>query len=126
MRGKPLQNFPAFCQAAIHLRSLGHVIENPAEHDLAAGVNPSATADEWPITVAEMLKQDFALIADCDGIVLLPGWEDSVGTSFELVVARAMEKKVYTYVPRIFGALVQQRIEYANIAHHLRPVSCED
>lgn len=88
MRGYPQQNFPAFFAAALRLRKAGWEIENPAEYDSAAGVDPSADPSEWPITIEQMLMVDFdIIIRRAKAIILLPGWQDSVGAKMELAIA---------------------------------------
>lgn len=88
MRGIQLHNFPAFFDAAIRLRRAGWAVLNPAEFDMAAGVNPDSSEGDWPISVQEMLRTDFQLIIDrANAIVLLPGWSQSVGAKMELAIA---------------------------------------
>lgn len=88
MRGYSLNNFQAFFAEAIRLRRHGWIIHNPAEYDMGAGVDPSKPESEWPITVREMLRTDFQLILDlCNAIIMLPGWDDSVGAKMELAIA---------------------------------------
>lgn len=88
MRGIHLHNFPDFFDAAIRLRRAGWNVLNPAEFDMAAGVDPSGEESDWPITVQEMLRTDFKLIIEqANAIVLLPGWSQSVGAKMELAIA---------------------------------------
>lgn len=73
-------NHPAFNQAASDLRAEGHTVINPAEMDVAAG----DTGDlEWH----EYLRRDLKVLADCDRIVMLPGWMGSKGARLEHFVA---------------------------------------
>jgi hypothetical protein len=89
MRGYNMHNFPAFLEAALLLRRHGWGVENPAEYDIAAGVDPSKDEADWPITVPEMLRTDFRLILEqCNAIVLLPGWINSKGATMELAIAQ--------------------------------------
>lgn len=50
-----------------------------------------------PDAIAEMFRNDFEAIIWSEGIVLLPGWEDSNGARSELGVALALAKPVYLY-----------------------------
>lgn len=77
MRGYPEHNYPAFFEAAEQVRAAGHVAYNPAEHD-AGTLRPNLTSDlTW-----------IGLVAD--GVVLLPGWEASLGATAEAALARAI------------------------------------
>lgn len=91
MRGYELHNFPAFAEAALILRRHGWQIESPAEYDLAAGVDPAGTEQDWPITVREMLRTDFRLILErCNAIILMEGWHNSKGAQMEALIANAI------------------------------------
>lgn len=94
MRGLPLFNFPAFFRGARLLREIGHVVMNPAEHDMETGFNP-AGGDPTPEELAAMLRWDFTSIMGCDAMVVLPGWESSSGTRQELVVAVATGLRIF-------------------------------
>lgn len=81
MKGYPQSNYPLFHAVAEALRSAGHSVHNPAEfpHDAASGPFP--------------LRKAFAayckfICEEADTIVLLPGWEKSLGVSAELALAR--------------------------------------
>lgn len=103
MRGLPDFNFPAFDAAADFLRSLGHEVISPAEHDRE--VYPDIEA--WPGYAAgdtslcpafdfiAAITWDMKAVLDSDGIVLLPGWEASSGVAHELYVAKAAGKFVF-------------------------------
>lgn len=72
MTGLPELNFPAFHAMAAKLRAAGHEVVNPAE------VNPDPTA-KWTDCMFADLKE----LSTCDGIVMLPGWENSPGAQIE-------------------------------------------
>ncbi len=96
MRGIKDFNFPAFDEAAMQLRSCGHVVFSPAERDRdkLGDVFRSATGDEKEIkqfSLREALGADTAWIAEfADAVVLLPGWERSLGAQAEAALARAL------------------------------------
>ncbi|GJH14992.1 DUF4406 domain-containing protein [Caballeronia novacaledonica] len=83
MTGSPELNFPAFHAVAARLRALGFEIVNPAEVD----VGPNLT---W----LACMRADIKLLVDCDGIALLPGWEQSPGATVEHTIARGLGLRV--------------------------------
>ncbi|MEM7311341.1 MAG: DUF4406 domain-containing protein [Planctomycetota bacterium] len=105
MRGRRLYNFPAFFKAAINLRLAGNEVINPAEKDMAAGLDPSRPLDDQGFDLGVWLRRDFQDVLDCDAIVLLPGWEQSKGACAERVVAQMAGKKIYYYEPDTPGFL---------------------
>lgn len=88
-------NFPAFDAAAAELRSHGIEVVSPADLDRKAGFDPRSLPDDWDWGT---LPEDFALrhaaerdlnaLLKCDSIHLLPGWQESVGATAELAVAK--------------------------------------
>lgn len=99
MRGLPQFNFPAFDAAAAKLRTMGHEVFNPADHDRAQhgeAVNDSATGDLADIAhtgfdLRTALAADLAWIAEhADAIALLPGWQLSKGAQAEAALGRAL------------------------------------
>ncbi|SAL20415.1 hypothetical protein AWB70_01039 [Caballeronia cordobensis] len=83
MSGYPELNFPAFHAEAARLRAMGFEIANPAEID----VGPDPT---W----LECMRACIKLLSDCDGIALLPGWEQSEGANVEHTLARGLRLRV--------------------------------
>lgn len=77
MSGLPDLNYPAFNEAAARLRSVGHVVENPAE-------NPEQTS--W----ADYMRLSIRQVSEVDGIALLPGWENSRGAKLEVHIAKEL------------------------------------
>ena len=89
MRGIDQFNFPAFHEAAAELRTLGHEVISPAEHDLELGFDPVLNSlDGFDMEAA--MRWDVAQVLTADIVYLLPGWESSEGVSVELAVARAI------------------------------------
>lgn len=79
MTGIEDENFPAFNRASALLRSMGFDVENPADKGIIEGW-------EWE----DYLRYDLKMMADCQAIYLLPGWENSKGARLEVHVARAL------------------------------------
>lgn len=83
MTGVPLDNYPAFIEAARVLRSQSHTVANPAEICL-----------DDDTTWEEYLKADIKALCDCDTIAMLPGWEKSKGAHLELHIAHRVGMQV--------------------------------
>lgn len=100
MRGYPSFNFPAFHHAAAILRSGGHEVFSPAEHDLkrhGAKIQDNPTGDEKiaeatvGFSIREALGADCAWIcANAECVALLPGWQESKGAQMERALAVAL------------------------------------
>lgn len=106
MRGYPLYNFAAFFSAAIDLRTMGHIVSNPAELDMAKGLDPSLELDDpkqAPFEIKDVLRQDFIEVLYSDAIVLLPGWEESSGARDECHIAMRSGREVYLYKGMGYG-----------------------
>ena len=102
MSGKEQFNYPAFREAASVLRDWGYEVTNPVEIDDVAGVRGVISQSFGLIEKsgwAECLGRDVARIADSavDGVVVLPGWQQSKGASLEVHVAQALGKFVVEY-----------------------------
>ncbi len=83
MTGLPDFNYPYFNTVAAALRLKGFSIVNPAE------LNDSTVPFE------QCLRADIKALCDCDGIILLAGWENSKGANLELHLAHRLGIKVY-------------------------------
>lgn len=113
MTGIPQFNFPAFRDAAAHLRSLGLEIISPAEMDgpeIAAAAEASADGSldsEGKIvghTWGDLLSRDVKIVADeVGGIIFLPGWEKSRGARLEAFVGLLSDKTFDLYEGRSQG-----------------------
>ena len=79
MTGYDDLNFPAFHQAKARLIEAGYEVVSPADR---GGGEMS-----W----AEYMKLDLKDMLDCDGIALLPGWEDSTGAGIEVDLGEILE-----------------------------------
>jgi len=105
MTGIPHFNYPAFNAAAAFLRSLGHSVFNPAEHDLETYGKDISNADGCAKTAAAehgfdrraALKADLTWICDnADAIAMLPGWTNSSGARAENALAVALGLHIIT------------------------------
>lgn len=96
MTGYPQWNFPAFDAAAEYLRSRGIDAVNPADLDRAAGFTGDGAED--PDLQAAM-RRDIEALLTVDGVLLLPGWQKSVGANLELSIAAALGLDVFEYDP---------------------------
>ncbi len=103
MSGLPLWNYPAFEAATARLRAGGHDVVSPMEMDEDNGWVEVVRDDDGAIEKVTLTKDfdfrtaiaaDLAVIDRCDGIVLLDGWEDSVGARIERAHAVATGKVV--------------------------------
>jgi hypothetical protein len=102
MRGYDEFNFPAFRKAATDLRVQGHEVFSPHERDEHNGLNTEGMKG----TLDELSREGFslrhALAADLDwicrqgdAVVLLDGWEFSLGATAEVATADAIGIPVY-------------------------------
>jgi Domain of unknown function (DUF4406) len=87
MRGLPNENHEAFDATSAALRAQGHEIRSPTEIGRQA------------IKTGGGIREIFALnlmaVCDCEGLLLLPGWENSRGALAEKAVADALDIRVY-------------------------------
>jgi hypothetical protein len=98
----PQFNFPVFDAAAAAFRNEGYEVVSPAELDepeTREAALASATGDPAHVpgkTWGDLLARDVKIVADeVDGVVLLPGWEDSKGARLESWLARHTGKPVF-------------------------------
>ncbi|NPT38564.1 DUF4406 domain-containing protein [Paraburkholderia xenovorans] len=86
MTGYPELNFPLFHAETARLRALGFQIVNPAE------LNEGNDGD-W----LACMRVDIAAIMTekCEGIALLPGWENSRGAPIEHRLIRDLGLRVF-------------------------------
>lgn len=96
MRGLPDYNFPAFHEAAEHLRDIGFDVWSPAEQDIARdGFNPET--GEGLRSFRDYMRRDLPAVLDSDTVVVLPGWHQSQGARLEVRVAYACGIPVLRY-----------------------------
>jgi Domain of unknown function (DUF4406) len=89
MRGHPELNHPAFHLWAGRLREAGHVVFNPAEH---SPTDPAVAKRQ----IRALMLTDLNWVLDvADAVVLLPGWETSLGATAEQATAHAIGIPVF-------------------------------
>ena len=94
MRGRPLFNFPAFDRVAKLFRDLGFRVISPAEMDRE--IDGTDAAKKAAHGFETYMRRDLRVILEeCHGIVLLEGWEGSLGANVELTLARALGLVVF-------------------------------
>ena len=97
MSGHDQFNFPLFNRAAKWLEEewVENVdIYNPV--DLDKGIPPDFPDNQVPLAHWQAyLREDVKVIADCEVIVLLPGWHTSKGAKFEMKVAQTLGLDAY-------------------------------
>lgn len=81
MSGIEDNNFPEFHKWAAKLRADGHDVVSPAEIQ---------EAGTWELC----LRADHRELCTCEGIALMPGWENSKGANLELHVAHRLGMQV--------------------------------
>jgi hypothetical protein len=113
MSGIPQSNFPAFDEAAKHLRDLGHDIVSPAELDdeetRANSLADLPTKQTW----GDFLARDVKIVADqVQGIVFLPGWQKSRGARLEAFVGLQCDHIFALYFPEEDNGLWYVSREY--------------
>ena len=110
MTGRPDWNYPAFFAADEWLGNIGIEAINPAKTDgdtldsalFYANNNLYPPFKTWDYYLRKALVQ----IADADGVLLLPGWQDSKGARLEVHVAKELGMPLYIerdggLVPRV-------------------------
>lgn len=104
MTGIKYFNAPAFADAAFRLRLVGYEVFNPAENDIANGIelgkfNGTENLSEHGFSLRDILKQDLTWICDnADGIAVLHGHEKSKGVAAELALAHALGIRAAPYM----------------------------
>jgi hypothetical protein len=112
MRGYEQFNFPAFAAATADLRARGVRVISPAEMALAEGFNPQRdTPDRAFIQAA--CERDVTAVLKADAVVLLPGWEASVGATAEAWLATWRGIPVLEY-PDLNPVEIAPETEYPN------------
>lgn len=85
MTGIEDNNFAAFLAAGDLFRKDGWAIENPAEHPI----------NSESATYAEYMRADIRMLLRCSAIALLENWEESLGATLEVAIAKTLELDFY-------------------------------
>jgi hypothetical protein len=109
MTGQPEFNFPAFHETAARLRQAGAEAINPAE----------SFGGRTDLPRASYIRADMVLLAHCQAIVMLPGWENSRGAKLEYLMAREIGMPVFD--AETFQALKNPPVPSVNL-HQIRLV----
>lgn len=72
-----------FARAAAVIVAAGCEVVNPAEVEITGGA--------W----LDYMRHDIKLLADCDGVYMLKGWEESNGAKIEHQLAQGLGLKIY-------------------------------
>lgn len=96
MTGLPNYGYDRFAEVAAKLRAAGFKIASPHEIDYDETQYPRGTRP-----YKDYMKGGVDLLFECDGIILMEGWEDSTGAPIELSIAEACGYDI-KYWPRDF------------------------
>lgn len=87
-------NTRKFVEACVELRARGYKIVSPVE----VCDEQLATTKQAPDWQWYMRRDIEAMVSDeVEGIIMLPGWENSRGAKVELSIARALSYRCFTY-----------------------------
>jgi hypothetical protein len=85
MTGREDHNFPAFNAAAERFRRAGWEVADPSKN---FGGRTDLPRESY-------IRADVILLARCDAIAMLPGWQSSRGALLEHAIARELKMDVY-------------------------------
>lgn len=97
MRGYPRFNFDAFDAAAADLRAKSWTVISPADIDREHGFNPDVHDESFFADFRDLIRRDVEAVLTTDCVVLLPGWDRSVGVKGELGIAKWAGKPALLY-----------------------------
>lgn len=97
MKGYPESNYPLFHRVAGILRGAGHGLYNPAEFKWSG-----TDHKQFPLRDAFAEYSRFICLV-ADSIVLLPGWEKSMGVSAELALGKNCKLDVFEFIETVKG-----------------------
>lgn len=98
MTGLPDFNYPAFFEAEDQLRALGYTPLNPGRNDgktLEEAIRYSGTPEYPSHSWEYYLRRDIPKVVSADGLVMLPGWQQSRGANLEVHIATSLSMPLY-------------------------------
>lgn len=101
MKGYENSNYPTFHRVTGILRDAGHAVYNPAEFKWS-GTDHA----QFPLREAFAEHSRHICLVACT-IVLLPGWEKSLGVSAELALARNCKLDAFEYIETSKGGFLK-------------------
>lgn len=101
MRGYRQWNYPAFDDASAYLTRRGHNVISPADIDRELGIDEnSEELPDW-FTIEDAMRRDLAAVTECDKMILLDGWQKSVGATREVLTAVWCGLPVYGFINQV-------------------------
>ena len=97
MTGIEHYNFPAFDKARDHLNGLNYRVMSPADLDRAAGFDPERDKFEGKNKRDTVERDVMTIIKDIDVMIVLPGYEKSLGCAAELTLAKWIGIPILSY-----------------------------
>jgi hypothetical protein len=94
MTGLPKYNFMSFEIACQKLRKAGFNIVSP--HEIEHGETEETRGN---LPYETYLRAGLKMLLDCEGLILMTGWETSGGCMRELYVAHAVGMQILFYNP---------------------------
>lgn len=112
MTGLPFLNYPAFIAAGLQLTGAGFDVVNPAtlDHGRHDG--------SW----ASHMRVDIKALMDCDGVALLPGWQDSKGARTEFDLAQRLGMDVRDLADWLKADHFRDAAQMVEVDSHAPPV----
>jgi hypothetical protein len=110
MRGYPEFNQAAFIDAARLLRAAGWEVHSPYEHNISNGLDTSGMSGrqeehERIRPLRQCLSDDLSWVClHASAVIVLPGWENSLGVKAEVAAAAAIGIPVITLSEALAGA----------------------
>lgn len=97
MRSLHRFGFDAFEQATLALEAKGYRVLSPHRMDLELGFDPDKSLAENNFDLKDCVLRDVKAILKVDALVLLNGWETSLGAKAEKAVAEWLGLEVLLY-----------------------------
>lgn len=116
MKGYPQNNYPLFNAVALLLRNGGNEVYNPAEYNVQ------------PFNLRKAFAEYSKFICEeADAILILPGWENSVGANAEKALAENCGIEIFYFHQCIFdvSTLFNKTVTYPPYVTVQTPLSTE-